>query len=145
MSRDSSTSGMRGNPACIAWTWGAKVKGTSPRRSGRVEAASTAELGPAINAVVGEAVGRFVSMGWAGVGQDDFDGCTMTFVERCAMFMDCIFRLCSSTVSPTITKPPSASFSAVDFFESLRSPRKLNMIICRCVLSWSSECGHKLT
>lgn len=33
-----------------------------------------------------------------------FDGCTMTFVECCAMFMDCIFRLCSSTVSPAQKK-----------------------------------------
>lgn len=31
--------------------------------------------------------------------------------------------------SPMMTKPPSTSFSDADFFESLRSPRKLNMII----------------
>lgn len=29
-----------------------------------------------------------------------FDGCTMTFVDGCAMFMVCILLLCSSTVSP---------------------------------------------
>lgn len=30
---------------------------------------------------------------------------------------------------PMMTKPPSTSFSDVDFFESFRSPRKLSMII----------------
>lgn len=30
---------------------------------------------------------------------------------------------------PMMTKPPSSSFSDDDFFESLRSPRKLNMVI----------------
>lgn len=62
MSRDSSTSGIRGSPACMARTWGARVKGTSPRRSGRAEAASTAE-GPAMGAPAGKAAGCFVSVG----------------------------------------------------------------------------------
>lgn len=38
-----------------------------------------------------------------------------------------------------MTKPPSTSFSDGDFFESLRSPRKLNMIIL-CQQKSLDEC-----
>lgn len=147
MSRDNSTSGIRGSPVCMARTWGAKVKGTSPSRSGRVEAASTDEVPeqvPAVGAAVGKATGYFMSVGGAGALQEGLDGCTMTFVDGCVRFMVCIFLLCSSTVSPMMTKPPSISLSDVDFFESLRSPRKLNMImLCSCALSRGFKYGHK--
>lgn len=109
------------------------MKGTSPRRSGRVECASTAG-GLTVVPMLCEVAESFVSYFGSGVEQDDFDGCTMTFVEGCVTFMVCSFCLCSSTVSATITNPPSTSLSGVDFFESLRSPNKLHMIILNAVL-----------
>lgn len=62
MSRDRSTSGTMEKPACKANTWGAKVKGMSPRRSGRVDAASTAG-GPSASPGGCKGVGGFSATG----------------------------------------------------------------------------------
>lgn len=81
MSRDSNISGMRGNPACMARTWGAKVKGTSPRRSGRVECASTAG-GLTVVPMLCEVAESFVSYFGSGVEQDDYEQ-----KERCSLWV----------------------------------------------------------
>ena len=46
------------------------MKGTSPRRSGRVEVASSVDA-PAVCVVIGRAAGWFVLEGRAGYGQED--------------------------------------------------------------------------
>lgn len=73
MSRDSRVSGMNGNPACMASTWGARVKGTSLRSSGRDAGASTVE-GPGVGIMAGRAGGSVTApAGRAGGPQDDWE------------------------------------------------------------------------
>lgn len=48
------------------------MKGTSPRRSGRVEVASTVDS-LAVGVVIGRAAGWFVLEGRAGYGQEDWE------------------------------------------------------------------------
>lgn len=126
MSRDSSTSGIREKPACMASTWGARVNGTSQRSSGRAGAASTV-WGRETDITGAEAGGSMSTSGGRGGGAEGaLDGSTITLVEGWGLYGVCTFCR-SPRVSPIMTNPPSVSLSDDDFLdESLR--RKLNML-----------------